>query len=352
MNSRDPRVASAAAVAVVLLLVIGGIVIAHAGSTTAPAPAGGSSAKPAGSTLTPARCTAAPDRGTVTHVQVPGPVAQLPPRTLVVYLPPAWCLDDTTTFPVVMLIHGTPSVGGGSWTDGSHDADEIANAFAADHGGKAPVIIAPDAGAPDDTECADSEPYGPVETYLTRDVVDHVRNDPALRGRLAAAPDGWAVAGFSMGGTCALMLALRHPDLWRTFGDFSGDYFGTLEDGTQDEQRAATIDDFFGGDAARYDGYDPSARLRVGHFPGMAGWFEVGAEDEPVVEHLRQYRDEAAAAGIETCWSTVAGEDHTYESSMDAWRDSLPWFAMRLGLVPGDPAAACPQPSRGESPAS
>ncbi len=90
-----------------------------------------------------------------------------------------------------------------------------ADAYARDHDGGAPILVMPDilGGFDNDTECVDSA-RGNVETYLTEDV-------PAtVVPRLSTAPPGpqWAVAGFSLGGMCSLMLALRHPDLFPTNG--------------------------------------------------------------------------------------------------------------------------------------
>src|SRR5207244_4064502 len=86
-------------------------------------------------------------------------------------------------------------------------------------------------------------------------------------------PARWGVAGLSEGGTCALTLTLRHPDLFSAVGDFSGELAPSLSG------RADTLTRLFGGSPLTQRAYDPLTLLARQRFPGVAVWFEAGAAD-------------------------------------------------------------------------
>ena len=103
-----------------------------------------------------------------------------------------------------------------------------------------------------DTECVDS-PVGNAETYLTVDV------PTAVQQRFGTTPPGrsWALAGLSEGGACAIMLALRHPDLFSTFGDFGG--LSGPRVGESDTDTDPTVAELFGGSRQEFAAHDPPA---------------------------------------------------------------------------------------------
>jgi pimeloyl-ACP methyl ester carboxylesterase len=108
---------------------------------------------------------------------------------------------------------------------------------------------------------------GNAETYLADDV-------PAwAKANLQIDLSHLAVGGFSFGGTCALQLALRRPDVYPTFLDISGQAQPTLGDHTQTVQQA------FGGDEAAFDRSDPLHELVTTRYPGTAGVFAAGRDD-------------------------------------------------------------------------
>lgn len=112
-----------------------------------------------------------------------------------------------------------------------------------------------------DSECVDT-PTAKVETYLTRDV-------PRVVSRLfGTRPPGpaWAVAGLSEGGSCAVMLALRHPTVFATFGDYAGllgPRVGDSNGGVPD-----TVAELFGGSQAAFAAHDPATLLAANRAPG------------------------------------------------------------------------------------
>ena len=112
---------------------------------------------------------------------------------------------------------------------------------------------------------------GNAETYLVKDVPNFMQaNFNAAIGKHSL-----AVAGLSDGGTCASMLALRNPQVFQTFGDYSGYASPTyLNDNEQQ-----TIAQLYGGSTANYEAHNPVALLTGKKYPGLAGWFTAGQSD-------------------------------------------------------------------------
>jgi S-formylglutathione hydrolase FrmB len=273
-----------------------------------------------------------PANGQVVPIDLPGTASGFAARQALVYLPPAWSARPRPALPVVMLLHGTPGAPT-DWTFGGM-AQATADAWAAGHGGNAPVLVMPDINGSltGDTECVDS-PLGNVETYLTVDVPAAVQQN---FGTVAPGP-GWAVAGLSEGGTCSIMLALRHPTLFSAFGDFGGLVGPRV--GETNSDVADTVAQLFGGSQQAFAAHEPSDLLKAQRFPGLGGWFQVGTGDAEPLAAIRQLAPLSTAAGIQTCLVTMPGQGHTFDVWSAAFRQSLPWLAGRLGQAA---PAACP----------
>jgi pimeloyl-ACP methyl ester carboxylesterase len=257
------------------------------------------------------------DRGTVMPVDPPATVSGFTHRPGFVYLPPAWFSRPRPPLGTVLMLGGTPG-----WTSDwlqAGSADQTADDFAARHGGTAPVLIFADSNGSGfgDSECVDG-PAGHAESYLTVDVhrwavdVLGVSPDPAR----------WAVVGLSEGGTCAIMLALRHPDLFRSVADFSGD----LTPGTG--SLGHTVGTLVA-ELAVQRSHDPSTLLATNRYPSTGGWFEVGAQDARPLAAARTLAAAAGTAGIETHLVVRQG-GHNYGFWTVAFRNALPWLAGRL----------------------
>jgi pimeloyl-ACP methyl ester carboxylesterase len=183
---------------------------------------------------------------------------------------------------------------------------------------------------------------GTTSGFAARDAYVYV--PPAWFERLMTAPPGrqWAVAGFSLGGMCGLMLALRHPDLFQTFGD----YGGLLGPRSGDDNTVSTTgDDLFGGSATAFQDHEPSTLLGRRSYAGMGGWFQVGGDDAGPSEAARQLAPLARRAGIATCQVVMSGLGHVGAVWRAAFQDSLPWMSARLGLTresPSDTAKCAP----------
>nr|WP_246325835.1 alpha/beta hydrolase-fold protein [Actinomycetospora corticicola] len=207
--------------------------------------------------------------GAVVQVSIPADASGFAHRDEDVWLPPAWfAAGPRPVLPAIMMIGGefnTP----GDWIRVGN-AVGTADAYAAAHGGTAPVLVFADAGGTfnNDTECVDG-PRGNAAAHLTRDVVPYVEHSFGV----SSDPRAWGVVGWSMGGTCAVDLAVMHPELFDSFDDIAGD--AGPEVGTKQQ----TIDRLYGGDAAAWAANDPATVL-AGHAPyaDTAGRFDDSSD--------------------------------------------------------------------------
>jgi S-formylglutathione hydrolase FrmB len=263
-----------------------------------------------------------PGGGSVTSADIPGTRSGFAARRAAIYLPPAYFADPRPLLPVLMLIAGQPG-GPDDWvTAGS--LPTIMNTFADTHAGLAPIVIVPDATGSTlaNPMCLDSR-LGHMETYLAVDlprwVEAHLQIDRDTRH--------WAIGGFSYGGTCSLQLALRHPALYPTFLDISGQQEPTLGTRTQ------TVLAAFGGDAAKFQAVNPLDILTHHTFPATLALLAVGADDaeyRPQAQHIAAATTRAA---ITTRLLVLPGA-HSWIVAAAALRADLPRIAERDDLLP------------------
>lgn len=261
-----------------------------------------------------------PQNGAVTQVDIPGTRSGFAARPAWLYVPPAYLATPRPLLPVLVMIGGQPGTTR-DWLDGGQLAQQM-DRWAAAHDGLAPVVVMPDAlGATTaDPLCMDSA-LGKADTYLASDVVSWVTST------LQVDPDHahWAVGGFSYGGTCALQLAVAHPDLFPTFLDFSGQQSPTLGD------RARTVAATFGGNEQAFAAVDPLQELAARPEPSSAAYFVVGAQDPDYRRQQLAVADAARAAGMAVTYRELPG-GHSWDVWRPALGDALPWLAARTGL--------------------
>lgn len=153
------------------------------------------------------------DRGVVREgLSVQSVVLGRPVR-YAVYLPPGYDASERR-YPVVYLLHG----GGGDETDWTEfgEADRTADEAIARREIPPVILVMPDGGASFFVDSADGAVA--YERFVVDELIPHVDRTYRVRpGRLFR-----GVAGLSMGGYGALVLALHHPDLFASSAALSG----------------------------------------------------------------------------------------------------------------------------------
>jgi S-formylglutathione hydrolase FrmB len=266
-----------------------------------------------------------PRVGEVARLDIPATVSGFPHRDAFVFVPPAYFASPRPDLPVLMLLSGTPGAPG-DWLRGGR-ALAVSDGWAAAHGGRAPMLVLPDANGSllGDTECVNG-PRGRAETYLTVDVVAFMRRHFGA----SADPRQWAVAGLSEGGTCALELAARHPEVFATFGDFGGDPAPTLDSPVR------TLRLLYGGSRADELAHDPTTWFRKDAIDGVQGVFAVGRNDRGFLRVDEQVATIAAHDGMHVRFDVIAG-GHTFHTWARALADAYPWIVSRLDAAPSRP---------------
>lgn len=311
-----------------------------------------------------------PPHGSVVPVVIPSDASHFKHRGELVYLPPEWFTSSPPpALPTVMMIGGqfnTPA----DWTRAGNAVKTIDD-FAAAHAGKAPVFVFVDSGGTfnNDTECVNGV-RGNAADHLTKDVV------PFMVSRFGVSSDrsGWGIAGWSMGGTCAVDLTVMHPEMFSAFVDVAGDSFPNAGN------KAQTIARLFGGNADAWAAFDPTTVInRHGVYRDVAGWFAISSEGPAAPRRdlaitdagaMRLVSRDAAANptnqtaaayslcalgranGIDCAVLPQPGK-HDWPFADRAFAAALPWLAGRLG-IPGTPRTPLTPPPAlsSDSPAS
>lgn len=250
--------------------------------------------------------------GRVVPVYVPDTYSHFTHREEFVYLPPAWFRSGRKDhFPVIEMIgaeFSTPQ----NWIRAG-DAIGTADAFARHHDGNAPILVFADAsgGFTVDTECVDG-PHGNSETHLVRDIPAYLATHFGVR------PTGWGIAGWSMGGTCAVDLSVEHPDVFSHFLDISGDLGPNIGSQTN------TITTLYGGDRAAWAAHDPLTVLRHHHrYHGVFGLFADGVQEHRTTRAAYELSSACAADGIVTRVSVRPG-GHNWQFGAREFAEELP----------------------------
>jgi S-formylglutathione hydrolase FrmB len=270
--------------------------------------------------------------GVVVPFAMPGVASGFHARTGQVFLPPAYFDSPRPRLPVIELLHGIPG-SPPDWTRAGY-ADLTEDGYAAQHHGLAPIIVMPDVngGWWRDTECVNGR-RGNADTYLTYDV------RAAVVRRFDANPSGraWAVGGLSEGGTCALILALRHPALFAAACDFSGDEYPSTAGGDRKL--------FFGSPAevaATERSFDP--RDLLAQWPrderSPAVWLSVGRSDSGgLATRLELLAQVAVHDGLDAVFHMASGR-HNFRVWRLSFAEALPWIVAHLRWEPSYPGVS------------
>ena len=285
---------------------------------------------------------AVPAKGKIVPVDIPATVSKFKHRGELVYLPPAYFASNPPpALPTVMLIGGQFNTAA-DWIRAGNAVATI-DEFASRHGGNAPVFVFADSGGAfnNDTECVNGV-RGNAADHLTKDVVPYMRTNFGVSDD----PANWGVLGWSSGGTCAINLTVKYPELFSAFVNIDGD--AAPNAGT----KAQTIERLYGGDAAAYAQWDPATLITEnGPFEGIAGWFAVSVppskhivpiagSDLPEPSPDSDPSTPMAAArslcglgsryGIDCAIAPQPGK-HDWPFAARALAASLPWLAGQIG---------------------
>ncbi|MGK5626860.1 alpha/beta hydrolase [Streptomyces sp. URMC 123] len=263
-----------------------------------------------------------PTEGTLSKTPVPGTKSGFAARDAYVYLPPAYRADPRPALPVLVLTTGQPG-SPEDWVN-SGQLKGMMDAFAAAHGGLAPVVVVADALGSTfaNTLCMDSR-IAKAQTYLAEDVPDWIRANL----QVAADRTGWATAGYSFGGTCSVQLAVNAPQVYGRFIDIAGQAEPTLG------SRSKTIDTAFGGDGAAYARVNPLDVLARTRFPDTAGVFVAGADDRSSATEQRTVHEACRKAGMRVSFVTLPG-GHSWQVWRPGLQTQLDWLARETRLMP------------------
>jgi S-formylglutathione hydrolase FrmB len=258
-----------------------------------------------------------PEKGTVSEAAIPGAFSARPAW---IYLPPAYAATPRPRLPVVVLLPGQPG-SPRDWFDAGRLTERL-DAFAREHDGLAPIVVVADqlGARMANPLCLDSK-LGSSETYLAREVPAWIRQRLTVDERREA----WTIAGFSQGGTCALQLAVRAPDVYGNFIDLTGQREPSLG------SRADTVRAAFGGDEAAFVRVNPMDILARDRFPQTAGVVVAAQGDALYRQAAADVFEACRKAGMDVQWKELPG-GHDWNVWRPGFYDSLPWLATRTGL--------------------
>lgn len=289
-----------------------------------------------------------PTRGTVVAFTTPSDVSGFSHRAELAYLPPVWFTSNPPPpLPVVMML-GAEFSSTSDWLQ-SGRALSILDDFALRHRGATPIMVFPDTSGSfaNDTECVNG-PRGNAADHLVKEFVPMVIS---MFGTSSLA-EHWGLAGWSSGGTCALTLAVTHPDLFSAIVDLDGQL------GPNAGKKAQTIARLFGGDVDAWSSFDPKTLIEAhGHYDAMAAWIGVsgqsqarhwpsgsGSAQSDSLQDWDTYSENHAKTANQLCEllsaygfeCSVVGYrgGHDFPSAANGFKDALPWLAGRLG-TPG-----------------
>jgi S-formylglutathione hydrolase FrmB len=262
--------------------------------------------------------------GVIRKAVIPGTVSGFQSRDALVYLPPAYLGSSRPALPVLVLFSGQPG-SPADWLTGGALRSRL-DRFAAEHAGVAPVVVVvdPNGSGSGNTLCMDSR-IAHADTFLARDVPNWIKRtldvDPD--------PRKWAAGGFSFGGTCAMQMVTRHPDVYSAALAFSSE-----EEPALAKVRAKTIEASFGADAAAFDRLTPLRVMAENRFDGHGVYFAAGDRDPQFTGYMDVLSEAARRAGFSVETHRLANAGHSWDVASGGLPGGLDFLAQRWGIVP------------------
>ncbi len=231
-------------------------------------------------------------------------------QNVTVWLPPSYLSHPDQAYPVITAFTGYP---------GSPDTyirtvryDQIIRDQVSRGKMREAIVVIPDMFPGDlDTECVDGA-HGKYESWVAVDLVDWIGTNL----RVASDPQAWATTGYSAGGWCATMFAVRHPQRWPRAINLAG-YFAPEYSPGQEWIDPADH---------RYDLGATVAEQR----PAVNIWFFTGGQDDDPRKAVAGFRRYISAPTSLTITVSSSG-GHRADVWTPAMGDSLAWLGATSG---------------------
>ncbi|MDY0813471.1 alpha/beta hydrolase [Kitasatospora purpeofusca] len=262
--------------------------------------------------------------GRVESVRVTGKETGLSDQ-MFVYLPPEYFDPKLalTRFPVMLAIAGYPGI----TVNLMKELPVVQQAVELQRSGKMqPTVVVlsrPTLNPPRNTECVDVAGGPRTETWFTKDVPEALHS----AYRIGRSPADWAVFGYSTGGSCALRLAMRFPDVFGVTAALHGDV-KVVED-------QFTGGSLFGGDRTLAEQSDLTWRLQNLPAPPLS-MLVVSTRKEadyPQTVQFVELAQQVSAANprfqVESMYLDDGG--HNFDSWVRELPATLEWVGNHLG---------------------
>lgn len=195
-------------------------------------------------------------------------------QQVTVWLPPSYFTHPDRAYPVITAFTGFPGAIS-TYTDSMSMDLHIRNSVR-DGKIREPIVVIPNVfPGNNDTECLDSD-RGRYETFVSQDVVDWIRTNL----RPSSDPKAWSTFGYSAGGWCSSMFAVRHPDIWNHSVNLAG-YFAPEYSPGQPLKVS---------DPGQYD----LAGIVAEKKPDVNMWFFSGGQDTTALKAVNSFKDSVA----------------------------------------------------------
>ncbi|HSU46205.1 MAG TPA: alpha/beta hydrolase-fold protein [Arthrobacter sp.] len=253
---------------------------------------------------------------------IPGTLSGMNTRDAYIYLPPAYFAANRPALPVLVLVAGQPG-GPADWLTGGAIRGHM-DSFAAAHGGVSPVVVIPDPNGSQsaNTMCMDSR-IANADTYLSQDVPRWISSTLAVDTNHSH----WAVGGFSFGGTCALQMGTRHPDIYADVLAFSSEAEPAIA-----KERQKTIDAAYPGNPDEFNKQTPLEIMKHQRFESSGMYLTAGQNDPDFVANLHALAAAAEAAGFTVQAHVVERTGHSWDTSSKRFPDALQFLGKQWGL--------------------
>lgn len=256
---------------------------------------------------------------------VASPVPQLPPGVThhtirsdsmkrdvgyCLYLPPRYGQDKEQRYPVIYHLHGA----GGNETRSVYSASVLNEGILA---GRLPEIIMVFPNGGRSTMYQDSgDGRFLAETMMMRELIPHI--DTTYR--TIADRKARCIEGFSMGGRGSTHLAMRHPDMFGSLFNQSGNVYHV-----SDVSRAPNF--YLGSDPERLKANDPYLNL-IKNLDFIKANLRIqvacGTADPEHLTTVREYHDVLTNAGVPHQYFEVQDLDHNQKRMIDGRKHT--WF--------------------------